>query len=209
MCSSATTLSSECTCIRIPLAAARRGDRDAFISLVSEHTSRMRRLAHRLTRSAEDAEDVCQESLLKAFLKLEQFPESRIQQHEFCAWLMKITTNCAIDLLRRKKASRTVPLEDTETAYGPAAPASAGAWGESPETRCTREQELELVANAVAQLPYDLRRVCLLRYQNELSTKEAAARLGISAIAVRLRLFRAQGRLREIVQRRAPRPHVS
>jgi RNA polymerase sigma-70 factor (ECF subfamily) len=77
-----------------------------------------------------------------------------------------------------------------------------GGWGESPEASCTRQEQLKLVANALAKLPPELRNVCLMRNMMELSTKEVAARLGISAIAVRLRLFRAHGQLREILGRR-------
>jgi RNA polymerase sigma-70 factor (ECF subfamily) len=184
------------------LAAARGGDRDAFATLVSPHTLRLRRLAHRLTRSAEDAEDVCQESLLKAFTKLDQFAGTKTEEGEFCAWLMRITANCAIDFLRRKDANKLIPLDECDYIHNKFHEPGVGGWGESPEASCTRQEQLRLVANALAELPPELRNVCLLRNMMEPSTKEVAARLGISAIAVRLRLFRAHGQLREILGRR-------
>ena len=107
MCTLATTERLQPNWIRASLAAALNGDREAFESLVSPHTNGLRRLAERLTRSADDAEDICQESLLKAFTKLDQFDGTKTEPHEFRAWLMKITTNSAIDFLRRKKASHS------------------------------------------------------------------------------------------------------
>lgn len=189
----------------VSLAAARRGDPEAFTTLVSPHTPRLQRLAYRLTRSPEDAEDVYQESMLKAFSRLHQFDATKTESDEFRAWLMRITANCAIDLLRRKKASQVVPLEECEEAHTESHRAGKGGWGENPEAACTRQEQLRVVADALAKLPAELRNVCLLRNMMELSTKEAAARLGISAIAVRVRLFRAHGQLRRILNERPAR----
>jgi len=204
MCTLASTQQLEPNWTQISLAAARRGDREAFASLVSPHTPKLQRLAHRLTRSAEDAEDVCQESLLKAFTKLDQFSANKTEAHEFCAWLATITRNCALDFLRRKKASQTVPLEECHEASGTAAQAKSQ-WGENPETGYTREQQCKMIREAIAALPPELQMVCLFRDMRELSTKEAAAHLGISTIAVRLRLFRAHGQLRKMLSQRTRR----
>src|ERR1700747_2003484 len=74
------------------LAAARRGNPDAFVALVSPHASNLRRLARSFTRNAEDAEDVCQQSLLKAFTKLNHFAAAKkVATAEFRSWLPQIT----------------------------------------------------------------------------------------------------------------------
>src|SRR3974390_3414857 len=204
MCTLATTQQLQPNWAGASLAAALNGDREAFASLVSPHTSGLRRLAQRLTRSAEDAEDICQESLLKAFTKLDQFDSTKTQPYEFRAWLMRITTNCAIDFLRRKKASSFVPLDEWHE--GPTLfPETKARWGESPETSYHREEQLRMVREAIADLPAELRLVCLFRTLEEQSTKEVAARLGITALAVRLRLFRAHGQLRRALRRHAER----
>ena len=153
-------------------------------------------------RSAEDAEDVCQESLLKAFTKLDQLDEMRIEGNQFCGWLMTITANCAIDFLRRKKGVTHIPLDESEAASDRFHETGTGGWGESPEASCSRQEQFRIVADAIAKLPTELRSVCLLRTMMELSTKEVAVRLGISSIAVRLRLFRAFGQLRRTLARR-------
>ena len=202
MCTSTTPLQPQTNWIQVSLAAARRGDPDAFRNLVSPHTPRLQRLARRLTRSPEDAEDVCQESLLKAFTKLDQYADTKFERQQFCARLMKITANCAIDFLRRKQAYRHVPLDDCGGVPGKFHEPGAGGWGESPEASYSRQEQLRIVADALAKLPAELRNVCLLRNMMELSTNEVAARLGISSIAVRLRLFRAHGQLSKILGRR-------
>src|SRR5258707_8594316 len=69
-----------------------------------------------------------------------------------------------------------------------------------PEERCARRELGRLLAKTIAQLPPDLRQACLLRDVLHYSTQEVAGRLGISVVAVRLRLFRAHRRLREKLQ---------
>src|SRR6516165_3940337 len=137
-----TPLPSEPQCIRMPLAAARTGDLRAFSTLVSPHTPRLQRLARRLTGSVEDAEDICQESLLKAFTKLDQFAGTKMESGEFRAWLMRITANCAIDFLRRKGVNRSLPLDECKQAAMTFEHAGASGWGESPETSFTRQEQL-------------------------------------------------------------------
>jgi RNA polymerase sigma-70 factor, ECF subfamily len=187
----------ETTLIHESLAAARRGDGDAFANLVSPHMARLQKIALRFTRNPEDAEDVCQEALLKAFAKLDQFSGIQVAAHEFRAWLTRITANCAIDFLRRKDPSRFVPLEEYEPLPGNPHQAPTERGQENPETLCVKKQQAATLATAITSLPADLRTVCLLRNMMELSTKEAASRLGISTLAVRLRLFRAHGQLRK------------
>jgi len=204
MCTITATQQFESSGTRIFLAAARRGDHDAFTTLVTPHTTNLQRLAHRIVGNAADAEDICQESLLKAFTRLETFDGTKTESHEFRAWLMRITANCAIDFLRRKKANKHVPLEECHESPSELHPSRKG-WGENPETSYTREEQVRFVKDAIASLPADLRRVCLFRMMEELSTKEVAARLGISALAVRLKLFRAQGRLRKMLKQQTTR----
>jgi RNA polymerase sigma factor (sigma-70 family) len=96
-----------------------------------------------------------------------------------------------------------LPFDECEHVLG-TFQAGASGWGESPETSFTRLEQLSILADAIAKLPPELRNVCLLRNMMELSTKEVAARLGISAITVRVRLFRAHGQLRKILDRRNP-----
>ena len=176
------------------LAAARRGNHDAFVALISPHRSNLRRLARSFTRNAEDAEDVCQQSLLKAFTKLNHFAAANeVATAEFRSWLAKITANSAIDFLRRTRSARMVALEECDHLQKP----DADSWGENPEASYARRERSRIILEAVAALPAGLRRVCMLRNLEELSTKEVADRLGLPAVTVRVRLFRAHCELRK------------
>src|ERR687883_2046733 len=82
------------------LARARQGDSDAFRALVEQHSRTVFRLAFRVTGNEQDAEDVVQESFLRAYRQLGRF-EARAN---FGTWLYRITANCAVDLMRAKQA---------------------------------------------------------------------------------------------------------
>src|SRR5438067_3195263 len=80
------------------LARARQGDSDAFRALVERHSRSVFRLAFRMTGNEQDAEDVVQESFLRAYRQLSRF-EARAN---FGTWLYRIVANCAVDLMRTK-----------------------------------------------------------------------------------------------------------
>src|SRR6266540_2019642 len=94
------------------LARARQGDNEAFRALVERHSRSVFRLAYRMTGNEQDAEDVVQESFLRAYKQLGRF-ESRAN---FGTWLYRIVANCSVDLMRAKQArhdqTRGEPLED-------------------------------------------------------------------------------------------------
>src|SRR5258706_6434092 len=79
---------------------ARQGDSDAFRALVEQHSRSVFRLAFRMTGNEQDAEDVVQESFLRAYRQLGRF-ESRAN---FGTWLYRIVSNCSVDLMRSKQA---------------------------------------------------------------------------------------------------------
>ena len=82
------------------LARARQGDSEAFRALVERHSRSVFRLAFRMTGNEQDAEDVVQESFLRAYRQLGRF-ESRAN---FGTWLYRIVSNCSVDLMRSKQA---------------------------------------------------------------------------------------------------------
>ena len=92
------------------VALARDGDSEAFRALVERHSRAVYRLAFRMTGSAQDAEDVVQETFLKAYKQLSRF-ESRAN---FGTWLHRIAVNCSIDLIRSRPRRETLQ-SDTDT----------------------------------------------------------------------------------------------
>src|ERR1044072_1880980 len=96
------------------LARARQGDSDAFRALVERHSRSVCRLAYRMTGNEQDAEDVVQESFLRAFKQLGRF-ESRAN---FGTWLYRITANCSVDLMRSRQARHDISRRETPEAGG-------------------------------------------------------------------------------------------
>jgi RNA polymerase sigma-70 factor, ECF subfamily len=191
------------------LTEARRGDGAAFTELVLPYAPGLYRRALRLTGNPADAEDARQEAMLKAFTRLEQFAgNSDEAQDDLHAWVSRITTNASIDLLRQRRDSKLVSLEKDGHESGENFTERIAAREENPEERYARREMRSLLARAITQLAPDLRQVCLLRDILQYTTQEVAERLGISTVAVRLRLFRAHRRLHEelrIVLRRNKR----
>jgi len=180
------------------LSAARGGDREAFARLLMPYAPVLYRRALRLTGNTADAEDAQQEALLKAFTRLDQFSGEENENHsDLNAWVARITTNASIDLLRQRHDSRYVPLENGDPDSPENIAGHLASRGANPEERYARREMRSLFARAITQLPPELRQVCLLRDILQYSTQEVAERLGISSVAVRLRLFRAHRRLNE------------
>lgn len=180
------------------LSEARRGNGAAFTELVLPYAPGLYQRALRLTRNPADAEDARQEAMLKAFTRLDQFAgNSDDKQDDLHAWVSRITTNAAIDLLRQRRDSILVPLEKNGSESGDNFAEQVAAREENPEERFARREMRSLLARAITQLAPDLRQVCLLRDILQYTTQEVADKLGISTMAVRLRLFRAHRKLHE------------
>jgi RNA polymerase sigma-70 factor (ECF subfamily) len=183
---------------RKALASARLGDRQAFAEMVLPYGPGLYRRALRLTGNSADAEDARQEALLKAFSRLNQFAGQQNEgKDDFHAWVSRITTNASIDVIRQRREGKYVSLEEPgitpEDTLGSRVPART----DNPEERYARREMRVLIASGISRLAPDLRQICLLRDVLQYSTHEVAARLGISTVAVRLRLFRAHRRLRD------------
>jgi len=192
------------------LAEARRGNREAFAQMISPYAPVLYRRARGLTGNNADAQDVSQEALLKAWSRLRQFTGRRDEStDEFRAWISRIATNASIDLLRQRRDGKVFSLDESTGPSDETFGAGIPARDHNPEELCARREMGRLLAQAIVQLPQDLRQACLLRDVLHYSTEEVAQRLRISTVAVRLRLFRAHRRLREKLQNAltpAPQP---
>ncbi len=180
------------------LLRARKGDRESLAKLILPYAPGLYLGALRLTRNPADAEDVRQDAFLKAMTRLEQFAgtpgENRDDLH---AWVSRIAANASIDVIRKRRDGRLFSLEEPNGASDETMGSNVTACEHNPEERFARREMRKLMADAITQLAPEMRQVCLLRDVLQDSTQEVAERLGISAMAVRLRLFRAHRRLRE------------
>lgn len=169
------------------LSAARLGNRDAFVELCNRHSKKILPRVYQITKNWEDAEDVLQDSLLKAFVHLEGF-EGR---SSFSSWLTSIAINCALMLLRKRRGSQ-ISLDHFQDDAQTRLSWEPRDLGETPEGRYARQEREELLRSAIHRLPAIFREVVELRHTQECSTSEIAQALGISVAAAKSRLLRAR-----------------
>jgi RNA polymerase sigma-70 factor (ECF subfamily) len=180
---------------------ARTGDAQAFTELVSHYQRKIYRLAKHITQNDEDAEDVLQETFLKAYEHLDTFHGDS----KFYTWIVRIAVNEALMKLRKRKGDRTVSLDEPVDTGEEMVAREIAVWEDNPEQRYSREEMREILDRAVEGLKPDFRTVFVLRDIEELSTEETAGTLGISIPAVKSRLLRARLALRERLTRQFKR----
>ena len=176
---------------------AREGDLAAFYELVSRYSRKIYRLAKHITQNDEDAEDVLQETFLKAFEHLSDFQG----QSKFYTWIVRIAVNESLMKLRKRKSDRTVPLDEPLDTGEDTVVREIAVWDENPEQQYSREELAKILDESVQNLKPAFRTVFVLRDIEELSTEETAEALGISVPAVKSRLLRARLQLREKLTR--------
>jgi RNA polymerase sigma-70 factor (ECF subfamily) len=177
------------------VARVRAGDHDAFRHLVERHSRSVFRLAYRLTGREEDADDIVQETFLKAFRQLARF-ESR---SSFGTWLYRITVNCAHDLMRqRPRAGTRTSLDDPEQARSlQLVDASAAA---DPMRELTRRQIDQRVRAAMSELSAQERSAFVMRHYEGLSIEEIGRVLDLRTSAAKHSIFRAVKKLRRLLE---------
>jgi RNA polymerase sigma-70 factor (ECF subfamily) len=153
------------------------------------------RLAYRLTGREEDADDIVQETFLKAFRQLARF-ESR---SSFGTWLYRITVNCSHDLMRqRPRAGTRTPLDDPEQARSlQLVDASAAA---DPMRELTRRQIDQRVRAAMSELSAQERSAFVMRHYEGLSIEEIGRVLDLRTSAAKHSIFRAVKKLRRLLE---------
>jgi RNA polymerase sigma-70 factor (ECF subfamily) len=180
---------------------AQQGDFEAFESLVGLYERRIYSLAMRIVGQQQDAEEVVQQTFLSVVEHLGEFRE----EARFSTWLMRIATNHALLLLRKRSRHRTVQFADdrdeSEDYQGVPRPEFIAQWRETPEQIASQRETQRLLAQALDELDDKYRVVFLLRDVEGLSTAETAEALGITEANVKVRLLRARLALRERLTR--------
>jgi RNA polymerase sigma-70 factor, ECF subfamily len=169
------------------IAAVLAGRPQAFSKLVLRYQDRLFQTAYHITRSREEAEDVVQEALVQAFVKLSTFQ----QQSTFFTWLYRIALNAAITRRRRRRVD--VPLgPDVES--GICEPADQQ---EGPEERILREERSKLLHAALGALSEEHRAILVLRELEGFCYESICEALDLPIGTVRSRLHRARLHLAE------------
>ena len=174
------------------VAAAKNGNRKAFEILVERHEQRILFVARRITRRQEDAEDVVQQSLQKAFTHLRQF-EGR---SAFSTWLTRIAITEALIFLRRRRGLREVLIDDLNGNEETTAVLEVPDSRPDPEAIYSQREWVDLLSLAVNELPAGMRKAIQLRDLDVRSSEETARIMGISVGALKGRSFRGRRKLR-------------
>jgi RNA polymerase sigma-70 factor (ECF subfamily) len=183
------------------LRRAQQGDFAAFEALVDRFQPRVYGLARRILGQVQDAEDVTQQTFLSLIEHIDQFRgESAV-----ATWVLRIATNHALKLLRKKRGLPTVPLEtgaDPEDSYATLPhPEFIAQWKEDPASLAEKAEMRRLLDEAVAELDERYRLVFVLRDIEGLSIRETAEALELTEANTKVRLLRARLQVRERLTR--------
>jgi RNA polymerase sigma-70 factor (ECF subfamily) len=179
--------------------AAKLGDRHAFAELWRRHSNTAFKVAHRITKNRDDAEDVIQEAWMKVYVHLKTFDG----RSKFSTWLTRIVINSALMTLRRKRAHPETSMEvtDGETWQHWEIPDRT----KDVEELYARRETAERLRRAICRLQPNLRNVVEIHQATDCSVKEIADLEGISVAATKSRLLRARNALRRVLVERRER----
>jgi len=164
--------------------AFQRGDKSAFAALFERYHTRVLNIAYHILGNDDAAQDVAQKVLIKVYTA----PQACRLDSAFSTWLYSVTTNACLDEIRRRKRSRSVPLEElTERIVDPAA---------SPQAHAESEELAGEIGVALASLPENQRIAVVLQRYEGLSYQQIADVMKTSVPAVESLLFRAKQALR-------------
>ena len=166
-----------------------QGDTRAFDELMTRYARSIYRLAYSMTRNHADADDLSQEAFIRAYKAIDRFDE----RFRFYTWIHRITVNLCINLAKKKKRQKLVPLGGSE--YGDESVDIVDPKSGVEDSSLRRDLD-----RALARLPADQRMVFVLRVKEELSYNEISKQLGIPVGTVMSRLNRARARLRELLK---------
>lgn len=167
------------------LGRARQGDDEAFAALVQQHSRRVFQLAFRMMRNEQDAEDVVQESFLRAYRQLGHFQA----RADFGTWLYRIVVNCAVDMMRTRQHRMRACSEAINDG-------SAIADRPTPERLAASAEVQRLVGAALGELSELERAAFTLRHHEGRSIDEIGRTLGLGQSAAKHAVFRAVRKLR-------------
>ncbi|MBK8430509.1 MAG: sigma-70 family RNA polymerase sigma factor [Chloroflexi bacterium] len=170
------------------LEQARQGDKASFGKLIEAYQGPVFNLAYRMLNDAREAEEAAQEAFIRAYTRLESYNPA----HKFSTWMLSITSNYCIDLIRKRRAlllSIDEPL--------PAHPALMSEKSQGPEGQAVRAEQEVMVQRLLQTLPEEYRETVVLRYWYDMSYEEIAEAMDTSVSAIKSRLFRARRDLAE------------
>jgi RNA polymerase sigma-70 factor (ECF subfamily) len=181
------------------LAQARGGHSEAFDALCQPHKRRLLRNTYRITRNREDAEDALQDSLLRAFLHINKFDG----RSAFSTWLTRIAINSALMIIRKRRRSRLTGMRIPVELAAEELEWDVTDHAANPEQSYAQREIENILASEIRALRPTIRTAIEMQQMQEMSTREAAGRMGISVAAAKSRLFHGRAVLRSAMRRKA------
>jgi len=174
-----------------------KGDQEVFSMLVERYKDAVQNLAYRMLSNATEAEDITQETFVRAYTQLATYKSV----HKFSTWLLSIASHLAIDQLRRRRFL-ALPLEDVPFLE----------WivdmGISPEQSALQGEQQDEIQSYLQRLPGKYRAVIILRYWYDFSYDEIATALKLTPPLVKARLHRARELLARYMQQKTAKEEV-
>jgi len=178
------------------LRLAKTGDFHAFQQLIRELQPKVYGLAFRILRQAEDAEDATQQAFLALVEHIEDFRE----ESSVATWVMKIASNHALKILRKKRGLHMVSMSEMSSGdsyQDMPHPEFIAPWSEPPDEIAQRAEVQQEIDKALLELDEKYRLVFILRDVEGLSVRETAEAMELTESTVKVRLLRARLALRE------------
>jgi RNA polymerase sigma-70 factor (ECF subfamily) len=181
----------------VAIGKARAGDSDAFRVLVERHSRSLFRLAFRMTGNQQDAEDVVQESFMRAYKQLGKFDE----RASFGTWLYRIAANCSLDLVRsRKRRSEHLAPQDPEGSPFDETVAALPSSDPTPERAALSGEVRTRLEDAMQELSPTERTAFVLRHFEGMCIEEVSRVLECQPGAAKHSVFRAVQKLRRALE---------
>lgn len=182
------------------VALARQGDEAAVRAIVRRHNRRLFRVARGVIRDDAEAEDIVQETYVRAFTQLTTFRDKSL----LSTWLTRIALNEALGRLRRRRP--TADLEEIDRQDRPGGARIImfpnASWSDNPEAQLSRSQIGALIERAIDELPGPYRIVFVLRVVEDMSIAETAKLLALKPKTVKTRLHRARKQLQTALDKK-------
>jgi len=174
------------------------GDVEAFETLIQSHQKKVYNIALRMTKNPEDAQELAQDALVRAFTSIKKFRGDS----SFSTWLYRITINVCTDFLRKRNKAVLISMEQGAAANDNGQAMQIPEETPGPEELAEKAQLKELLRDAMDSLSDEHRQVLILRDMMDLSYKEIADTLNVNEGTVKSRINRARTGLKEIIIQR-------
>ena len=171
---------------------ALKGDQEAYSQLLTKYRGAIYSLIHKMIPDKDEAEDLVQETFIKAFAALHSFNE----EYAFSTWIFKIASNNCIDFLRKRRLQTFSINKPTESKNGAVSKDFPDPFI-NPEMQLMESEKRSIIDSAIKSLPKKYRSAIIMRHKEEKSYEEISKALGIPLGTVKARIFRAREKLKK------------